>query len=244
MDFKLDEQLTMVRDMARGFANDLLIPNATKYDRQAKLDPEVYAGLGELGLWGLTIPEEFEGAGLGSTELSLVLMELNRGCASTGVTVSVHNSLVGAPIQRHGTQEQKQVWLPRLASGELIGAYCLTEANAGSDAASLKTSAKRDGDDWILNGTKMWVTNGADAGVYIVYARTDPQAPKARGISAFLVPRDTPGVSVGKKEKKVGIRASSTTEILFENARVPNANLLGQEGKAVSYTHLPSPRDS
>ena len=231
MDFKLDEQLTMVRDMARGFANDLLIPNATKYDRQAKLDPEVYAGLGELGLWGLTIPEEFEGAGLGSTELSLVLMELNRGCASTGVTVSVHNSLVGAPIQRHGTQEQKQVWLPRLASGELIGAYCLTEANAGSDAASLKTSAKRDGDDWILNGTKMWVTNGADAGVYIVYARTDPQAPKARGISAFLVPRDTPGVSVGKKEKKVGIRASSTTEILFENARVPNANLLGQEGK-------------
>lgn len=231
MDFNLDEQLTMVRDMARGFANDVLVPNAPKHDRQAKLGPEIYEGIGELGLWGLTVPEEYDGAGMGSIELAVVLMELNRGCASTGVTVSVHNSLVCAPIIRQGVAEQKRTWLPRLASGELIGAYCLTEANAGSDAAALETSAVRDGDNWILNGTKLWVTNGADAGVYIVYARSDPSAPKARGISAFLVPRDSPGLSVGKQEKKTGIRASSTTEILLENVCVPHANLLGAEGK-------------
>ena len=231
MDFNLTEELTMVRDMARGFANDLLIPNATKYDRAAKLGPEVYEGIGELGLWGLTVPEEYGGAGMGSLELSLVLMELNRGCASTGVTVSVHNSLVGAPLERHGNDAQKQEWLPKLATGEVIGAYCLTEANAGSDAASLKTTAVKDGDDYVINGTKMWVTNGADAGVYIVYCRTDPDAPKARGITAFIVPRDSAGLSVGKKEKKTGIRASSTTEILFENVRVPATNVLGELGK-------------
>jgi len=231
MDFNLTEELTMVRDMARGFANDLLIPNAQRYDREAKLGPEVYEGIGELGLWGLAIPEEYGGAGMGAIELCVVLMELNRGCASTGVTVSVHNSLVGVPLKRHGTAEQKQEWLPKLASGEVIGAYCLTEANAGSDAASLMTSAVRDGDDWVLNGTKMWVTNGADAGMFIVYARTDLGAPKARGISAFIVPRTSPGLSVGKKEKKTGIRASSTTEILFEDVRVPHANMLGHEGK-------------
>ena len=231
MEFELGEDLTMVRDMARDFAEKELMPRATKHDRDETLDREIFPMLAELGMFGLIIPEEYGGSGLGNVELCTVLMELNRACASTGVTVSVHNSLVASPIKRHGTEEQKKAWLPKLASGELIGAYCLTEANAGSDAAALATTAVEDGDHFVLNGTKLWVTNGADAGLYIVYTRTDPDQPKARGISAFLVPRDTPGLTVGKKELKAGIRGSSTTEILLENVRVPKENLLGERGR-------------
>ena len=227
MDFELNEQQTLVRDMARSFAEEELLPRATKHDRQGFVDPEVFAKMAELGLWGLTVPEEYGGAGMGNLELSLVLEEVNRACASTGVTLSVHNSLLGAPLNKFGSEEQKRAWLPKLATGEVIGAYCLTEPNAGSDAASLATTARLDGDQWVLDGTKVWVTNGGIAGLMIVYARTDPTASKAKGISAFLVPKDTPGVSVGKAEKKTGIRASSTTEILLQGARIPKENLLG-----------------
>ncbi len=231
MDFELSEDLRMVRDMARDFARAELDPRATRHDRQGSIDPEVFTQLGELGLWGLTIPEEYGGAGMGNLALSLVLEEINRACASTGVTLSVHNSLIGSPILKFGSAELKRAWLPRLASGEVLGCYCLTEPNAGSDAAALETVARRDGDDWILSGTKIWVTNGGFAKVGIVYARTDPSVSKAKGISAFVVPFDTPGVRVGKTEKKTGIRASSTTEILFEDVRVPGGNLLGQPGQ-------------
>lgn len=231
MDFALDDDLTMVRDMARDFAERELIPRATQHDRQEAIDPAVLTGLGETGLWGLTIPEEHGGAGMGNLALSVVLEEINRGCASTGVTLSVHNSLVGAPIYRHGSPEQQAEWLPRLATGEMIGAYCLTEPNAGSDAAALQTTAVRDGDDWILDGTKLFVTNGAIAGLFIVYARTDPSVSNAKGISAFLVPGENPGLSVGKHEKKTGIRGSSTTEVILDGCRVPHANLLGTENK-------------
>lgn len=224
----LDEDVAMVRDMARDFAENDLIPRATQHDRQADIDPVVFQKIAELGLWGLTIPEAFGGAGLGNTALTAVLIELNRGCASTGVTLSVHNSLVSAPISRFGTEDQKRAWLPRLASGELIGSYCLTEANAGSDAAGLETTATRDGDHYVLNGTKLWVTNGAWAGLYIVYARTNNSVSKAKGISAFLVPRTAAGVSVGKHEKKTGIRGSCSVEIVLENVRVPAGNLLGE----------------
>jgi acyl-CoA dehydrogenase len=227
MQFELTEQQTLVRDMARSFAESELLPRATKHDRQGFVDREVFEKMTEIGLWGLTIPEEFGGAGMGNLELSIVLEEINRACASTGVTLSVHNSLVGAPLNKWGSAEQRGAWLPRLATGEVLGAYCLTEPNAGSDAASLETTARLHGDEWVLNGTKIWVTNGGIANVLIVYARTDPKASKAKGISAFLVPKETPGVTVGKAEKKTGIRASSTTEILFENARIPKANLLG-----------------
>ena len=227
MHFELNEQQTLVRDMARSFAESELLPRAAKHDRQGFVDPEVFAGMREIGLWGLTIPEEFGGAGMGNLELSIVLEEINRACASTGVTLSVHNSLVGAPLDKWGSPEQRAEWLPRLASGEVFGAYCLTEPNAGSDAAALQTVARQDGEHWVIDGTKIWVTNGGIAGVMIVYARTDPKASKAKGISAFVVPKDTPGVTVGKAEKKTGIRASSTTEILFENVRIPKANLLG-----------------
>jgi alkylation response protein AidB-like acyl-CoA dehydrogenase len=231
MHFELTDEQAMIRDAARSLAEKELLPRATRQDRAEKLEPEVFEKLGELGLWGLTVPTEYGGAGLGNLELALVLEELNRACASTGVTLSVHNSLIIGPIKKYGTDAQKREWLPRLAAGEIYGAYCLTEPNAGSDAAALETTARLEGDQWVLNGTKIWVTNGGIAGLYVVYARTDPKASKAKGISAFLVPRDVPGVSVGKHEKKTGIRASSTTEVLFENARIPKGNLLGELNK-------------
>ncbi|MFN0006643.1 MAG: acyl-CoA dehydrogenase family protein [Planctomycetota bacterium] len=231
MQLELTEEQTMIRDAARAMAEGELLPRATKQDRQEKLDPEVFVALGELGLWGLTVPAEYGGAGLGNLELSLVLEEVNRACASTGVTLSVHNSLVCGPIKKFGTEAQKKQWLPKLAAGEIYGAYCLTEPNSGSDAAALQTTARAEGDDFVLNGTKTWVTNGGIAGLYLVYARTDPKVSKAKGISAFLVPRETPGLSIGKHEKKTGIRASSTTEILLQNARVPRTNMLGELNK-------------
>jgi len=182
-------------------------------------------------MWGFTIDEEWGGSGLGNLELSLMLEELNAGCASTGVTVSVHNSLLGNPIKKFGTREQQQRWLPELATGERIGCYCLTEPNAGSDAGSLVTSAKRDGDGWQLDGTKIFVTNGAFAGLSIVYARTSTELRGPKGISAFLVPMETEGVTVGKAEKKTGIRGSSTTEVLFEKVKLPADALLGEENR-------------
>ena len=231
MDFQLTEEQRLVRDMARDFAQNELLPRARKHDAEGKIDPEVFQMIGELGLWGLTIGEEYGGAGMGNLELSLVLEEINAACAATGVTLSVHNSLLGAPIKRFGTEDQMKKWLPGLASGETIGCYCLTEPNAGSDAAALVTSAKRDGDEWVLDGTKVWVTNGGIAKLAIVYARTNPDVSKAKGISAFLVPLDTPGVTIGKTEKKTGIRGSSTTEIIFEGVRLPADALLGEENK-------------
>ena len=228
MDFQLNDELTLVRDMSRSFAEGELVSRATKHDRQGFIDAEVFAKMGELGLWGLTVPEAYGGAGLGNMALAVVLEEVNRVCASTGVTLSVHNSLLGAPINKFGTEAQKREWLPKLATGQVIGAYCLTEPNAGSDAASLRTSARLDGDHWVIDGTKIWVTNGGTCGVMLVYARTDPTSTKARGISAFIVPKGTKGITVGKPEKKCGIRGSSTTEMLFDGVRVPKANLLGE----------------
>ena len=239
MDFQLNEQQTLVRDMAKSFAEAELLPRASKMDRQGFIDPDIFEKMGELGLWGLTIPESHGGAGMGNVELAIVLEEINRACASTGVTLSVHNSLLGSPIMRFGTDAQKQRWLPELASGKRLGAYCLTEPNAGSDAAAIATTAKLVGDQWVLNGTKIFVTNGAFAGLFVVYARTDPSVSKAKGISAFLVPKETAGLSIGKSEKKCGIRASSTTEVLFDNARIPKDALLGplNEGfKVAMYT--------
>jgi len=231
MDFELSEELTLVRDMARDFAENELLPRATKHDRQGFIDQEVFDQMAELGFFGLTAPERFGGSELGNLALSLVLEELNRACASTGVTVSVHNSLVCSPINKWGTDEQKARWLPKLASGETIGAYSLTEANAGSDAAALGATAVRDGDSWVLNGTKMFVTTGDRAGLVLAYMRTDQEAPKARGISAFLVPTDTAGFSVGKAEKKTGLRGSATVELSFEDVRIPLGSLLGELNK-------------
>lgn len=231
MDFQLDEELSLVRDMARDFAEKELAPRAKGHDLEARIDPVVFEKLGELGLWGLSTAEEYGGSGLGSLALTAVLEELNYGCASTGVTVSVHNSLLGSPITKWGTEEQRKRFLPDVASGKTIGAYCLTEAGAGSDAASLATTSVRDGDHWVINGTKLFVTNAEFAGLFLVYARTDQKAKRANGISAFLVPADTPGLRVGKPEKKCGIRGSATNEVVFENVRIPADNLLGEENR-------------
>jgi alkylation response protein AidB-like acyl-CoA dehydrogenase len=228
LDFDLSDDLAMVRDMARDFATGFVLPRAKQHDRDEALDPAVLAKMAELGLMGLTVGEAYGGAGLGNLALAVVLEEVNWACASTGVTLSVHNSLVAAPIAKFGTEEQKRAWLPKLASGAVVGAYCLTEANAGSDAAALATKAERSGDHYVITGEKLWVTNGGIAGLYIVYARTNPGASKAKGISAFLVPRDLPGVVVGKHERKTGIRGSSTTVMNFDGARVPAANVLGE----------------
>lgn len=231
MDFALTEEQTLIREMARDFADNELLPRAKRHDLEERLDPEVLQKLGELGMWGLSVPEEYGGSALGNLQLSLVLEELNRGCASTGVTVSVHNSLVCSPLVKWGNESQKREWLPRLASGEILGAYSLSEAGSGSDAAALRASARREGGEWVLEGTKMWVTSGDRAGMVIAYMRTDPDAHKARGISAFLVPTDTPGFHVGKHEKKTGIRASATTELVFDDVRVPATSLLGEENR-------------
>ena len=206
LSFELGEDLTMVRDAAREFADGVLAPLATQHDREAHIDDSVYQQLGELGFWGLTLPEEHGGAGMGNVALSLVLEELNRACAATGVAVSVHNSLLCAPLKKFGTDAQKAYWLPKLASGECIGAYSLSEAASGSDAAALQATARREGDEWVLNGTKMWVTSGDRAGLFLTYVRTDPDAPKAKGITAFLIPREAAGVSVGRHEMKTCIR--------------------------------------
>ena len=231
MDFALTQELELIRKVACDFAEAELFPRAARHDREESIDPAVFQGLADLGLWGLTIPEEFGGSGLGNLALCLVLEEINRACASTGVTLSVHNSLVCAPLIKFGSEALKRIWLPRLASGEILGAYCLTEPNSGSDAASLRTRAVKQGSDYVIDGTKIWVTSGSLAGVLIVYARTDPEAPKAKGITAFVVDPKTPGVRIGKQEQKCGIRGSPAVEIEFSGARVPASNVLGEPGR-------------
>ena len=228
LSFELGEELSMVQTAARDFADGVLLPLATKHDREAHIGDEVYRQMGELGFWGLTLPEEYGGSGMGSLALAIVLEELNRACAATGVAVSVHNSLLCAPLMKYGTAAQKQRWLPQLATGECLGAYSLSEAASGSDAAALRASARRDGDDWVLNGTKMWVTTGDRAGLFLTYVRTNPDVPKAKGISAFLIPREAPGVSIGKHELKTGIRGSATTEVILEDVRLPADAVLGE----------------
>ena len=187
--------------------------------------------MASLGFLGMLTPESYGGVGLTNTALALVQLEINRACASTGVTMSVHNSLCQSPLLRYGTDAQKQQYLPKLARGEWIGAYSLTEPVSGTDAAALITTAVKDGDDYVLNGTKNFVTNGGFADLFILFARTD-QAPTAKqtGISAFLVEKTRKGFTVGKSEKKMGIRGSSTTSLFFDSCRVPKANLLGKEG--------------
>ena len=226
--FDLGEELSMVRDSARDFADGVLAPLATKHDREESISDDVYKQLGELGFWGLTLPEEYGGADLGNVALAVVLEELNRACASTGVAVSVHNSLLCAPLMKFGTEEQKAHWLPKLASGEAIGAYSLSEAGSGSDAAALAATAERDGDDWILRGTKLWVTSGDRAGLFLVYVRTNPDLPKAKGITAFLMPGDAPGLKVGKHEMKTGIRGSATVELILDDVRLGPECVLGE----------------
>ncbi|UCG52645.1 MAG: acyl-CoA dehydrogenase [Candidatus Latescibacterota bacterium] len=228
--FDLSDEERMIQQTAREFADSEIAPVAGQNDAEGRFPKDIIAKLSELGFMGMLIPEKYGGSALGNLCLVLALEEINRVCASTGVTMSVHNSLATSPIIKFGSDYVKETYLPRLATGELLGAYALSEAEAGSDAASLKCRAVKDGDNFVVNGTKSWVTTGANADLYVVMLRTDPEQ-RASGISSFVVERDTPGLSVGKKEDKLGLRASSTTELVFEDCRIPAKNMLGEEGQ-------------
>lgn len=211
--------------------DSLLGPHAKDFqdwDRQGEMPPEFINKLREFGLFGLVIPEEYGGLGFGSAAYSRTLQQISKHDASVAVTVGAHNSIGMRGLLLFGTEEQKERYLPKLATGEMIAAFCLTEAGAGSDAASIKTTALRDGDDWILNGSKIWITNGGFADFFTVFAKTG-QAEERANLAAFIVTRDMPGVSVGPHEDKMGIRASSTTSVYFDHVRVPGNNLLGSE---------------
>ncbi len=227
MEFSLEEEHEMIRDSAREYAERVLKPESPEWDRVESLSDEGLAAAAEAGFMGLTTPEENGGAGLGNLHACLMLEEINRWDAGMGVTLSVHNSLVCSLLVRHGSQDQRDRWLPRLASGELLGAYCLTEPQAGSDAAAIKCRAEKVEGGWKLTGTKAWVTSGDRAGLYVVYAVTDPEARKGYGIGTFLVPATADGLRPGKKEEKMGIRSSTTTEVLLEDVFVPDEDLVG-----------------
>jgi alkylation response protein AidB-like acyl-CoA dehydrogenase len=230
-DFYTDDQ-RMIRDAARDFSVERLAPKAGQWDRDSKLPDEVVKQMGELGLLGMVVPADWGGSYTDYIAYALAIEEIAAGCASCATMMSVHNSVGCGPILNFGTQAQKDAYLEDLATGRRIGAFCLTEPQAGSEAHNLRTRAElRDG-KWIINGSKQFVTNGARANLAIVFAVTDLDLGK-RGISAFIVPTDTPGFVVGKPEHKMGIRASDTCPITFEDCAIPEANLLGQRGEGL-----------
>lgn len=231
MNFELTEEQSLIRQTVRDFAEKELKPKAAERDETETFDRTLmYDKLGELGLTGIVFPEEYGGAGADYISYAIAVEELSRVCGSTGVTLSAHLSLGANPIFMFGTKEQKKQYLIPLADGRKLGAFALTETAAGSDAGGTKTTAVREGDSWVLNGTKIFCTNGGEAEIYVVFARSDKNAQKHHGISAFIVEKDTPGFSFGKKEAKMGIRSSPTRELIFDNCRIPAANLLGDEG--------------
>ncbi|HSH46756.1 MAG TPA: acyl-CoA dehydrogenase [Longimicrobiales bacterium] len=225
----LSEEEGMFRDMVRQFADEQISPLAPEMDRNAAMDRDLIQALFELGLMGIEIPEEHGGAGASFFTSVLVVEELSRVDPAVGVLVDVQNTLVDTAIMRYGSGDQRSRFLPRLANAS-VGAYALSEAGSGSDAFALQTRARQDGDGWVLDGTKLWITNGAEADLFIVFANVDFEQ-GYKGITAFLVERAFPGFSVGKKEDKLGIRASSTTELSFDGCRVPAANVLGEVGQ-------------
>lgn len=230
MQFKLTEEHEMIRKMVRDFAQNEVAPSAAERDEEERFDREIFEKMAELGLTGIPWPEEYGGIGSDYLAYCIAIEELSRVCASTGVTLSAHTSLAGWPIYKFGSEEQKQKYLRPMAQGEKIGAYGLTEPSSGSDAGGMRTTAKLVGDEYIINGSKIFITNGGIADTYVVFALTDPES-KQKGTSAFIIEKDFPGFSVGKKEKKLGIRSSPTTEIIFDECRVPKENLLGKEGE-------------
>jgi butyryl-CoA dehydrogenase len=232
MDFSFTSDQLLVRDTVRQFMETEMRPLLREYDRSETFPAEQIRGLGELGCCGMLIPEEYGGTGTDTVTYALMIEEVARVCASTAVTLSVTNSVAAAPILKHGTEAQKGKYLSRLARGEILGAFCLTEPQAGSDAAGIQTRATRNGDSYLINGTKSWVTNGGLAGVYVVFTKTDPTA-GARGVTAFVVEPSCPGVRVSRYEDKMGLRLSRSAEIVFEDCRVPTENLLGAEGQGL-----------
>ncbi len=229
MQFELSEEERMIQQAARDFANAEIAPVADANSANGTFPIDIIKKLGELGFMGMLVPEAYGGTGLGNFCLILALEEINRVCASTGVTMSVHNSLTCGSMVKYGNEEQKKKYLPKLASGEFIGAYALSEPGSGSDAASLTSSAVKDGNEYVLNGTKSFISTGADADLFTVMLRTDPEQ-RTKGITAFLLEPGMKGFEIGKKEDKLGLRASSTVQIMFDDLRVPGEQILGEEG--------------
>ena len=232
IDAFLTEEQRMIRDAARQFATEVLAPNAGQWDKDDAIPDAVVRQLGELGLLGMIVPAELGGTFSDYTAYALAMEEVAAGCASCATMMSVHNSVGCGPILAYGTDAQKAEWLPKLASGEIIGAFCLTEPQAGSEANNLRVRALEKDGKWVISGSKQFVTNGKRAGVAIVFAVTDPDQGK-RGISAFIVPTNTPGFNVGAPEHKLGIRASDTCPITFDDCAIPAANLLGKRGEGL-----------
>jgi butyryl-CoA dehydrogenase len=230
MDFRIPKELEMLRQMYREFTENEVKPLAEEVDEQEMFPVETVKKLAKYGLLGIPFPKEYGGQGGDNLAYAMAVEELSKACATTGVIVSAHTSLCASPIYEFGTEEQKQKYLIPLAKGEKLGAFGLTEPNAGTDAAGQQTKAVLDGDHYILNGSKIFITNAGYADIYIVMAMTD-KSKGTRGISAFIVEKEFEGFSIGKKEAKMGIKGSATCELIFENVRVPKENLLGREGK-------------
>ena len=226
-DFQLTPQLVEFRDFVRDYAQKHL-GKAAHYDAETKFPRDAVQAAAKLGLLRTTVATEHGGSAMGNLASCVMLEEINAVCASTGVTISVHNSLVNSLLGKWCTEAQKRRWFPKLVTGEWLGAYCLSEAFSGSDAAALRCEAKKEGDHYVMNGAKLWITTGSEAKLFVVFARTG--ADRVKGISAFVVERDWPGVSVGKKERKLGLRGSPTTEIVCENVKVPADCLIDKEG--------------
>ena len=230
MPFVLSEEQKMIQAMARDFAREVVMPGAAERDRTGRFPREILDQMGELGFMGMMVPEKYGGAGVDTVSYVLALTEIAYACASTAVVMSVHNSICCESLVNFGSEQHKQTWLPRMCSGRCIGAFALTEPHAGSDPASQRMTAVRDGDHWVLNGTKQFITTGKNAGLIIATAVTD-KSKRHRGISAFLVPQGTEGLIVGKEEEKLGLKASDTVQLVFEDCRVPADNLLGKPGE-------------
>lgn len=229
MNLTFTEEQEMMRKMVRDFAQTEIAPFVEKMEK-GEFPRPILRKMGELGLMGIPVPEKYGGAEMDFTSYIIAINELSRVSATLGVILSVHTSVGTNPILYFGTEEQKQKYVPKLASGEFLGAFCLTEPSAGSDAASLKSRAVRNGDHYIINGSKVFITNGGEADIYIVFAKTNPDL-GSKGVSAFIVEKNTPGLIIGKDEKKMGLHGSRTVQLTFEDMRVPVENLLGQEGE-------------
>uniref|UniRef100_A0AAY4B5Z3 Short-chain specific acyl-CoA dehydrogenase, mitochondrial n=1 Tax=Denticeps clupeoides TaxID=299321 RepID=A0AAY4B5Z3_9TELE len=226
---ELPETHQMLRQTCRDFAGRELAPIAAKLDKEHSYPAKQVRELGDMGVMAVEVPESLGGTGLDYLAYSLAVEEISRGCASTGVIVSVNNSLYLGPVLKYGTEEQKKLWITPFTTGEKVGCFALSEPGNGSDAGAASTMARQDGNQWVLNGTKAWITNSWDASAAVVFATTDKSL-KHKGISAFLVPMPHPGLSLGKKEDKLGIRASSTANLILEDCRIPLENMLGERG--------------
>ncbi len=232
MHIDLTEEQKLLRDEVRRFCEEQIRPGVAERDRNHTFPAEILAKLGEMGLVGMSVPEEYGGSGLGGLELVIVIEEIARVCPSVAVSVIASNSVCGWPINNFGSEELKRQVLPKLASGTSLGSFAVTEPSAGSDAAAVKTTAIKEGENWFLSGGKVWITNAGVAEFYLTLAQTDPEA-GFWGISALVVPADAPGLSIGPAEKKLGLNASVTGSLIFDDCRIPAANLLGREGQGL-----------